>query len=467
MSEDLAAERVRLVSAFRSGKGATEILAVDAVRVLGGTWPTPTRIADVAYDALLAELLQSAPIFPVWLERMMTAMRRVLLFAAPNDGLAPLKANLAIQCHLNEHAWAEDATETQLIDILAASLADLTPDQVISLACYRPLARLPGADALLEKGWTGPVLAVLKEQIVAVREEQAIADALPTLTPVLGAVSQAVQSQYEANPYPRWRRAGPGPFQNQVNGRPLPKDPTVFIAGCGTGRHAILATMMLQSKHTLAVDLSRTSLAYAVRKTREMGLEDRITYAQADLLELGDSVGPFDIVQSTGVLHHLNDPFEGARKVCRLVKPGGFVAIGLYSALAREHLKPAKALGRTFTPQTVREFRQAIIASPQDDPVRAPAVGSRDFYASSGCRDLLMHVQEHELTVADLRRMLAENDLKFLGFIQFSFKEVREPYLAMFPHDPTGVDLDAWEIFEAAYPRTFSRMYQFWAEKLG
>ena len=465
MAEDFVLKRANLLLDFRSGQGATEVLAMEAVRLLGTTFPTPTRVRDLANNELLAELLQSSPVFPVWLERMMTAARRSLLFSAPEEALAALKSWIAIQCHLNEHAWAEDAAETRMVEVLAASLNDLTPDQVMSLACYRPLAQLPGADALLTKGWTGPVQAVLREQIVDVREEQAIAAAFPTLTPVLGAVSQAVQSQYEANPYPRWRRAGPGAFQTEVAGRSLPKNPTVFIAGCGTGRHAILATIMLQAKHTLAVDLSRTSLAYAERKTRELGLTDRITYAQADLLELGDSVGPFDIVQSAGVLHHLNDPFEGARAVCRLAKPGGFVALGLYSALAREHLKPGKALGRSYTPETVREFRQAIIERPMDDPARVPAVASRDFYATSGCRDLLMHVQEHELNFDDLRRMLEENDLTFLGFLQFTFEDTRKAYRAMFPHDPSGVDIDSWEKFEIMRPATFRRMYQFWAQK--
>lgn len=452
---------------FRSGRGGTEPLAIEAVRVLGASWPTPLRVRDVAHDELLAELLQSAPIFPVWLERALTGARRSLLFAASSEEFALLKSRIAIQCHLNEYAWAEDATETQLVEVLASSLEDLTPDQVMSLACYRPLAGLPGADALLEKGWTGPVRSVLQEQILDVREEQAIAAALPTLTPVSDGVSQAVQSQYEANPYPKWRRAGPGPLQTHVNGHPLPKKPSVFIAGCGTGRQAILATLMLDSSHTLAVDLSRASLAYAVRKTRELGISDRITYAQADIMELPADLGPFDVVQSTGVLHHMDDPFEGARKVCRLAKPGGFVAIGLYSALARDHLKPGKALGRQYTPETVREFRQAIIDSAHDDPVRAPAVASRDFYASSGCRDLLMHVQEHEMNFDDLRRMLRENDLTFLGFIQYTFKEIRDPYRAMFPQDPEGLDLDCWEAFEAAHPATFRRMYQFWARKAG
>jgi len=152
VAEDFAAKRANLLLDFRSGQGATEVLAMEAVRVLGATFPTPTRVRDLANDQLLAELLQSSPVFPVWLERMMTAARRSLLFSSPDPNLSALKSWIAIQCHLNEYAWAEDAAETQLVDALAAGLDDLSPDHVMSLACYRPLAQLQGADALLNKG---------------------------------------------------------------------------------------------------------------------------------------------------------------------------------------------------------------------------------------------------------------------------------------------------------------------------
>ncbi len=254
------------------------------------------------------------------------------------------------------------------------------------------------------------------------------------------------------------------PVQADIAGRAIPPNPTVLIAGCGTGRQAIQATLALEGSRTLAIDLSRASLAYAIRKTRELGI-DRIDYAQADILELAASGRTFDIVQCAGVLHHMADPFEGARAVARMTRPGGFLALGLYSARARVNLKPAKALGKAFTPSTVRQFRRAILDAPKDDPIGAPALSSRDFYATSGCRDLLMHVQEHELNIADLRRMMDESGLTFLGFHQFW--QVKDRYLAMYPHDPKGLDLDAWSAFEAENPSTFSRMYQFWAAKPG
>ena len=61
-----------------------------------------------------------------------------------------------------------------------------------------------------------------------------------------------------------------------------------------------------------AVDLSRASLAYAQRKTSELGITN-VKYLQADILNLGELGQGFDIIESAGVLHHMNDPMAGWR----------------------------------------------------------------------------------------------------------------------------------------------------------
>jgi 2-polyprenyl-3-methyl-5-hydroxy-6-metoxy-1,4-benzoquinol methylase len=460
-AEDLTATRARLLQAFWSRRGIDDQLAHASVNCLQQSWPT--TVNELVMDELLAEVLQGFPVFPVWFERAMTTTRRQFLFKDYQGRTSRTLSHLAIQCHLNEYAWIEDAEETAAVDRMAANLSGLTSDQVMQVACYRPLASLPGSDALLQKGWVGPVTDVLREQVVAVREEQAIAATLPSLGTIHDEVSQKVQAQYEVNPYPRWRRpAGFAPYKS-IFGRALPAEFDLLIAGCGTGRHAIDAALSLPGASVLAVDLSRTSLAYAVRKTRELGYQDRITYAHADILELAESGRTFFMVQSVGVLHHMADPFAGARAVARMVKPGGMLALGLYSARARTHLNPAKALGRRFTAETVKEFRHAITSAPEDDPVYKRVLMSRDFYASSGCRDLLMHVNEHQHSIADIQRILDENDLEFLGFNQFD--QFKERYCSMFPHDQDGRDLECWDKFEAAHPAAFARMYQFWTVK--
>jgi SAM-dependent methyltransferase len=43
----------------------------------------------------------------------------------------------------------------------------------------------------------------------------------------------------------------------------------------------------------------------------------------------------FDFVLCNGVLHHTNDPFAGFRSISRLVRPGGYIVIGLYNRFGR------------------------------------------------------------------------------------------------------------------------------------
>lgn len=449
------APRDALVRAFREGSaGAAGINAASVD--LHADWPATDE--GLAADPLLAEFLISTPVCPVWLELRLTELRRRLMI----DGGGPerLLAGLAIQGALNEHAWAVGPEEGARAEGLARRIDSLTPAEVMLLAAYRPLARVPGADALLGRGWRGPVAEVLEEHVVAVRKEQALQARIPTLTAIRRGVSEVVRGQYEASPYPRWRQVGAVKPVASVLGWRVPPRPQVLIAGCGTGNHAINAGQRYAGARVLAVDLSRASLGYGLRKAREAGVRN-VAFAQADLLEFGATDFEFEIIECSGVLHHMDDPFEGARVLAGRLKPGGLMKIALYSATARVDLKPAKALAKRHGPAAIRELRQAIIAAPQGDPVRAP-LRIYDFYATSSCRDLLMHVQEHEMGIGDIRRMLAENGLTLLGF-DFDNAAYRE----MFPDDPRAANLDHLETFERENPTTFRAMYQFWAVKAG
>ena len=83
----------------------------------------------------------------------------------------------------------------------------------------------------------------------------------------------------------------------------------------------------------LAVDLSLASLCYAKRQALALGLTN-IAFGEADILKLGGIGRTFDIVDASGVLHHMADPWAGWR-VLPLLRPGGFMRVGLYSRLGR------------------------------------------------------------------------------------------------------------------------------------
>ena len=169
----------------------------------------------------------------------------------------------------------------------------------------------------------------------------------------------------------------------------------------------------------LAVDLSRASLAYAARKTREAGLRN-IEYAQADILNLGALNARFDVIESSGVLHHLRDPAAGlARAAVAAAARRRHADRPLQRAGARGYPRrarassPSAAIGDTAA--DIRRCRQELLAFEDGTPFKNVTRYS-DFFTTGECRDLLFHVQEHQFTIPQIKDLLAENGLTFLGF---------------------------------------------------
>lgn len=200
-----------------------------------------------------------------------------------------------------------------------------------------------------------------------------------------------------------------------------------------------------------------------MRQTRALGLSN-VTYAQADLLQLGSLDRRFDLIESSGVLHHLADPLAGWRVLAALLRPGGLMRLGFYSERARADVVAGRAFvasrGRGATAEDIRKIRQEILRS--FDPVLRNLTRFRDFFSTSECRDLLFHIQEHRLTLPQIEANLAELRLDFLGFV-LDAATVRR-FHARHPDPRTATDLGAWHRFECDYPETFSAMYQFWAQ---
>jgi SAM-dependent methyltransferase len=319
---------------------------------------------------------------------------------------------------------------------------------------------------------------LLAQQVREPAEEQELLVNVPVLTRVDHAVSRSVQRQYEENPYPRWLEAEPAglslPLDQYLRRRfpaarfvPIGKPQLdVLIAGCGTGQHAIETAQKFAGARVLAVDLSRPSLAFAMRKTRELG-RGNIEYGQADILELGALGRSFDLIEASGVLHHLGDPLAGWRVLVELLRPGGFMVVGLYSEIARAQIVAARAFiaerGYRATADDIRRCRQDLAAI--DAGIRFDNVlASNDFFSTSACRDLLFHVQEQRFTLPQIADFIAANGLSFVAFDVEQFTASR--YLARNPADTGMTDLAAWDAFERENPGTFSGMYQFWLQKV-
>ena len=284
----------------------------------------------------------------------------------------------------------------------------------------------------MESRWPNPLMAVLAQQILEPQEEQKLRAIIPRLTGIEDEVSVQVQKQYEENPYPRWVRATPASEAKDIVGYLAQKFPfssfkrqgtsgnaDVLVAGCGTRQHSIEVAQKLQRTKLLAVDLSMNSLAYAKRKTQELGLTS-IDYAQADLLKLGSLGHLFHAIEAIGVLHHLADPLVGWRVLLSLLHPGGFMKLGFYSEVARCSIARTRAVideqGYTATTANeIRECRQYLTGTDKRADFET-ITKSLDFFTTSACRDLLFHTKEHCLTLSCIEEFCQEHTLTFLGF---------------------------------------------------
>lgn len=456
-----------------------------AIAVVDAAWPKHPSAQEMlgaqgmitlAGDRLLCSLLERDPVTDVALERLLTSLRHAMLATAAAEGAveeAALKVYCAVarQCFVNEYVFSTSESEAheaqQLRALLESALANgeaCPPLWPVAVGAFFPLHLLTNAGLLLARAWPQEVESLLVQQIREPAEERDIAASIRKLSEIDDDVSRAVRQQYEENPYPRWT-ATAMPAQSGTHPSPrLPQVRDALVAGCGTGLSTIAFAQQSPAARILAIDLSLASLGYAARMARKLGLAN-IEFAQADMMKL-DSLGrQFDFIDTSGVLHHLADPWAGWRILLRLLRPGGLMQVGLYSELARANVVAARALiaerGYRPTPQDIRRCREDLMAS--DDPLLKSLSATGDFFTIGECRDLMFHVQEHRTSLPDIKAFLVANDLGFVGFHLDAL--VLHAFARRFPAPAAAADLDCWHAFETEAPNTFAGMYQFAVRK--
>ena len=443
---------------------------------------------------LLCAGLTSSPIPDAEIEILLTSLRRHLLKEAGSvvsredqpQEIAALYCSLAQQCFINEYVYFQTPEEIDESERLRDRLKKALESEqaipavwAIAVACYFPLYSIVGVEKLFQQKWPDDVGNVLIQQIQEPLAELNLRGSIPALTSIDNQVSLVVQSQYEEHPYPRWVRLPKGSNKQFLNSYIQSKfrlsafsrlvddrNPEVLIAGCGTGQHSIGTSQSFKGAKILAIDLSMASLAYAKRKTIESNIES-IEYAQADILKLGSLGRTFDVIESSGVLHHLENPFEGWEVLLSLLRPHGLMRLGFYSELARRDIVSIRGLidqeGVGSSTNEIRNYRKYFLESNRLEDYGS-ITNLFDFFSTSMCRDLLFHVQEHRMNLNILARFFKDHDLNFLGFdIDMS---VIQSYKRRFSDDSSATNLDNWRVYEEENPDTFIGMYQFWVQKI-
>jgi len=90
----------------------------------------------------------------------------------------------------------------------------------------------------------------------------------------------------------------------------------------------------MANRTVFAADLCMNSLRLGRDFAQRHGLS-RVNFVQMNLFRPSFKPKSFHLVISNGVLHHTSDPFLAFQSISRLVKPGGYLLVGLYHRYGR------------------------------------------------------------------------------------------------------------------------------------
>ena len=105
------------------------------------------------------------------------------------------------------------------------------------------------------------------------------------------------------------------------------KPQTVLDIATGTGDFAILAAQMLRPKKLIGADISEGMMAVGAQKVAKLGLQDVISFAKEDCLDLSYPDESFDAVTAAFGIRNFADLDKGLTEMFRVLRKGGHLSI--------------------------------------------------------------------------------------------------------------------------------------------
>lgn len=154
-------------------------------------------------------------------------------------------------------------------------------------------------------------------------------------------VTNKIKAFYEKTPFPNYdefdnagslmEKARKGFFAKSMDDQ-VPYGTRVLECGCGTGQ--LTNFLSIANRTVIGADICLNSLKLG-QEFKEKNDLKRAHFLQMNLFRPCFKPQSFDLVISNGVLHHTGDPFGAFRSISTLVKPNGYILVGLYHKYGR------------------------------------------------------------------------------------------------------------------------------------
>lgn len=189
----------------------------------------------------------------------------------------------------------------------------------------------------------------------------------------------------------------------------------VLVAGCGTWQSAKFAVCHPKA-HVSAIDISTTSIEHTGTLKQKYDLTN-LEARQLPIENVADLDRRFDLIVSTGVLHHLADPDEGLRALRSVLKPDGAMYLMLYAPYGRAGVymlqEYCRRLGVSTSQQEINDLSAVLKTLPQHHPLVSMLRGAREALDADALVDALLNPRDRTYSVPELFDFVERNDLSF------------------------------------------------------
>ena len=188
----------------------------------------------------------------------------------------------------------------------------------------------------------------------------------------------------------------------------------VLVAGCGTWQSAKFAITHPAARVT-AIDISPTSLQHTEALKQKYDLTN-LEVKQLPIENVAELDHQFDMIVSTGVLHHLTDPDAGLRALRSVLKPDGAMYLMVYAPYGRTGVymlqEYCRMLGIGTSPQEINDLTAALRELPQHHPLVSMVRGARNALDAGALVDALLNPRDRTYSVPQLYEFLEGAGLK-------------------------------------------------------
>ena len=209
-------------------------------------------------------------------------------------------------------------------------------------------------------------------------------------------------------------------------------DLDILIAGCGTNQAAVYAYTNPEAK-VVAMDVSQSSLDHHQFLKEKYGLKN-LELHLLPIEEVNVLNRDFDLIVSTGVLHHLANPQLGLNALAKCLRQDGVMALMLYAKYGRIGVEILQSvfhdLGLSQESTPVHIIRDALEILPQDHPVRSYLAIAPDLKFDAGVVDTFLHIREQSYSINECIELVSAAGLVFQDLF------LKSPYYP--PHSALG-----------------------------